>query len=440
LPRLFWKLFFALWLSIMGFAVIMAMVNSHLHQRNIPEEPTARFNRDIDLLAGRLSDSLQQGPQAARRTLRKLPRQVRNHVYLFDEKGKDLMGRERVTERLRSREVQHSSRELYDAQNKVYRLVVLRRPPPGTLLEPGIRGMAWRLAIAAIVSALVSFLIARYLTAPMVHLGVASGRLARGDLSTRVGRPLTDRKDEFGGLANDFDEMASRLQELQRASRRLLRDVSHELRSPLARLRVALEIARNRESAAVAGELDRIELESERLETLVDEVLDLLRESSEVTPLKLELFDLVELLTDLQSVVNYEVPENLPGVLLETSRPLEIRADRELLWRAIENLLRNALIHTADKTGVELRAQAGENGTTLDIYVRDSGPGVPSGQLENIFQPFYRVQEARDRKSGGHGLGLAIAQAAIRRHGGFIEARNRESGGLEIHISLPVGG
>jgi two-component system sensor histidine kinase CpxA len=438
-PRLFWKLFFALWLSIMGFAVIMATVNNQLAQRNVPEEPAARFNRDIDLLVEKLSRGLQQGPQVARRILRSLPRQVRNRTYLFDENGQELMGRERARERLKPRQGQHMSRELFDAKNNVYRLVVLRRPPPGALLEPGGRGIAWRLLIAAIVSALVSFIIARYLAAPMVQLGIASRRLASGDLSTRIGPPLSNRKDEFGNLAGDFDEMASRLQDLQNANRRLLRDVSHELRSPLARLRVALEIARNRDSAAVAGELDRIELEGDRRETLVDEVLNLLRESSEATPLKLEDFDLVELLTDLQGAVNYEVSENALGVSLDASGPQLIRADRELLWRAFENLLRNALIHSQDSAGVEIESVLEQKDHQLNIFIRDTGPGIPPQHLDKIFQPFYRVQEARDRKSGGHGLGLAIAHAAIRRHGGTIEARNRDEGGLEMHISLPLG-
>lgn len=439
MPRIFWKLFFALWLSIMGFAVIMSWVNSQLSQVDVPEEPAARFSRDIGALERRLSSALKEGgPQAARRVLRGLPRQFTNHVFLFDENGKELLGREQIRERMRPRMGQAERRELTDNRNRTYQLLVLRRPPPGALLEPGRRGIALRLLIAAFVSALVSFLIARYLAAPMINLGAASRRLAEGDMSTRVGLPLTARKDEFGKLANDFDEMASRLQQFQKANRRLLRDVSHELRSPLSRLRVALEIARNRDSSAVTGELDRIELESERLEILVDEVLDLLRESSEASPMKKEDFDLAELLNDLAEVVRYEVPEELPGLKLKAQGPMPVRADRELLWRAFENLVRNALIHTDEDAGVELEANRAADGRSLEIYVRDNGPGVPPQHLEHIFTPFYRVQDARDRDSGGHGLGLAIARAAIKRHSGTIEARNRDSGGLEIRVSLPV--
>ena len=439
MPRLFWKLFFALWLSIMGFAVIMAWVNNSLARPSIPEEPAARFSRDIDMLDKRLSTALQnQGPQAARRILRGLPSRMRNHIYLFDENGKELMGRDQMAERLRSRNIQKTRRELVDGQNRAYQLIVLRRPPRGALLEPGMRGIALRLLIAAFISALLSFMIARYLAAPLIRLGAASRRLAAGDMSTRIGPPLAERKDEFGALAADFDEMATRLQDLQRANHRLLRDVSHELRSPLARLRVALEIARNRDSEPVAGELDRIELESERLEMLVDEVLALLRETSETSPLRREKFDLVELLADLQDVVKYEVAEDAPGIQLNTGGPLPINADRELLWRAFENLVRNALIHTHNGTGVEITARLAKNKSRIEVYVRDTGPGIPTQHLDKIFQPFYRVQEARDRNSGGHGLGLAIAEAAIKRHGGTIKAQNRETGGLEIQVSLPA--
>jgi len=303
-------------------------------------------------------------------------------------------------------------------------------------MEPGLRGLSVRLLLAALVSALVSAVLARYLSRPLEQLGQASRRLASGDLSTRVGPPLQGRADEFGALARDLDEMAARLQELQSANQQLLRDVSHELRSPLARLRVALEIARNRDAGTVRSELDRIELESERLETLVDEVLDLLRESSQASPMNLECFDLGELLTDLGSVVNYEVPEHSPGIGVDVTDPLPVEGDRELLWRAIENLLRNALLHTDASRGVELRAWRDGSGVTF-ITVADRGPGVPAAQLERIFEPFYRVQEARDRQSGGHGLGLAIAAAAVRRHRGSITARNREGGGLEFVVALP---
>jgi two-component system sensor histidine kinase CpxA len=438
MPRLFWKLFLALWLSIMGFAVVMAWVNATLAGPAQPEVQAAAFERRVSQLEKELSAALQKEDRTLARTiLRRLPRQLHNHVFLFDENGKELLGRDAARERLRARDGKYARKRLTGRNGEVYVMLVLKRLPTRAILEPGHRGVFLRLLFAALLSAVVSFFLARYLAKPLEHLGSASRRLAAGDLSVRIGAPLEGRRDEFGSLAADFDEMAARLQDLQTANRRLLRDVSHELRSPLARLRVALEIARNRDQDAVSGELDRIELESERLEILVDEVLDLLRESSESSPLHTELFDLCELLSDIQGVVNYEAPDGTPGVILEAQGPIRIEADRELLWRAVENLIRNALIHTDASAGVLLAAAQDAGTGNVDIVVGDRGPGLPAQHLKKIFEPFYRAQEARDRNSGGHGLGLAIAAAAVRRHHGTIAAVNREGGGLEIRIGLP---
>jgi two-component system sensor histidine kinase CpxA len=250
-----------------------------------------------------------------------------------------------------------------------------------------------------------------------------------------VGHILPERNDEIGLLATDFDAMASRLQAMQQANQRLLQDVSHELRSPLARLTVALEIARKKGAPNVESELDRIELESERLGALVNDVLGLLRESSETVPKVDEAFDLGILLNDLVDVVNYEVPEGKPGIAWKPVEPFPYHGDRELLWRAMENLLRNALRHTDPDNGVILSLERGRKQVHLDV--RDFGPGLPGGELEKIFEPFYRVQESRDRGSGGHGLGLSIAANAVRRHGGRIGARNADDGGLIVRISLP---
>jgi two-component system sensor histidine kinase CpxA len=227
------------------------------------------------------------------------------------------------------------------------------------------------------------------------------------------------------------------LQELQQANQRLLRDVSHELRSPLARLRVALEIARNKDKNLVVEELNRIELESQRLEHLVDEVLSLLRESSGPQELKTTRFDLAELLEDLVETVNYEISEGCEQIELDLTPPLSLDADRELLWRVFENLLRNALIHSGDAGGIRVFAKP-VSGQEIHVHVVDSGPGISPAQIDRIFEPFYRVDEARNRNSGGHGLGLAIAASAVRRHRGRISASNQEAGGLEVLVVLPI--
>jgi two-component system sensor histidine kinase CpxA len=439
MPRLFWKLFFAMWLSIMAFAVVVSWINQTVILQNAVEEPGRAFDVNLNRFRVKLARDLEEGGEdRVRRTLKGLPRGLRNHVFVLDPDGRELLGRDRSLAKQKKGRSKVSIRKMEDANGRVYTLASASRPPPRTLLAPGPQGVGMRLAVAAVISALVSLLLARYLAAPLGQLSRASRRLATGDLTVRVGGLLDQRKDEFGQLAQDMDEMARRLQISQQANQRLLRDVSHELRSPLARLRVALEIARNKDQRLVAEELNRIELESERLEQLVDEVLNLLRESTGSMELRLSDFDLVELLEDLVDTVNYETSDDRQAVELRAQGPLRLKADRELLWRVFENLLRNAMLHSGDAVGIEISAgQAGVN--EIRVEVLDSGPGISEAHIDRIFEPFYRVDEARNRKSGGHGLGLAIAASAVRRHGGSIKASNRPHGGLEVAVVLTAG-
>jgi two-component system sensor histidine kinase CpxA len=437
MPRMFWKLFLALWLSIMAFAVVVSWINETVIIRNAIESSEGGFRENLDRFNDRLARDLKEGGERrAKRTLQGLPRNLRNHIYVFDARGSELLGRERVFNKQKQGRINIGTRKLRDPEGSVYTLVSTGRRPPRALLAPGPQGVWLRLGVAAVVSALVSLLLARYLAGPLGYLSRASHRLATGDLSVRVGAPLNQRKDEFGQLALDMDEMAARLQVSQQANQRLLRDVSHELRSPLARLRVALEIARNKDQSLVVDELNRIELESERLENLVDEVLSLLRESSAPQELRVLRFDLAELLEDLVQTVNYEISDGRQEIELQMQEPLMLEADRELLWRVFENLLRNALIHSGDEGAIRISASQ-KSAREIQVIVQDSGPGIAQAHIKRIFEPFYRVDEARNRGSGGHGLGLAIAASAVRRHGGRISASNRKGGGLEVLVALP---
>lgn len=442
MPRLFWKLFLALWLSIMAFAVVVSWINQSVILQNAIEGPGLGFDHNQQRFTDRLErDMTEGGEQRVKRTMRNLPRGMRNHIFIVDEDGVELLGRELELKKLRQSRIRVSRKQFEAANNKTYTLISSGRKPPPGLLQPGPRGVGMRLLVAAVISALVSLLMARYLAAPLGQLSKASRQLATGDLSVRVGASLAERKDEFGQLALDMDEMAARLQASQQANRRLLRDVSHELRSPLARLRVALEIARNKDQNQVVEELNRIELESVRLEKLVNEVLNLLRETSAPQDLNVQRFDLAELLQDLVETVNYEIGDDGDQIELDAQAPLEIEADRELLWRVFENLIRNALIHGGKNGPVKVMAEFTPD-QEIVINVKDSGPGIAAHHLDRIFEPFYRVDEARARSSAGqstgHGLGLAIAASAIRRHGGTITATNRGNGGLNLQVTLTI--
>jgi len=426
-----------MWLSIVGFSATIGWLNDKLAREQWAEEPANTFTRGMFRINQRAMRAIEMDDRKGLRDeLLGIPRMSRSHIYVLDFDNHEVLGRDVALQQLKDRRTVMEIRAHEDSQGRSYTVYTVKRAPPSTILAPGPAGTALRLAAAAILSAMISFFLARSLSVPLEQLSAASRRIAAGDLKTRVGHSLPERKDEIGRLATDFDAMASRLQAMQQANQRLLQDVSHELRSPLARLTVALEIARKKGAPNVESELDRIELESERLGALVNDVLGLLRESSETVPKVDEEFDLNVLLNDLVDVVNYEVPEGKPGITWKPVQPFPYRGDRELLWRAMENLLRNALRHTDPDNGVILKLERERK--QVHLSVRDFGPGLPEGELQKIFEPFYRVQESRDRGSGGHGLGLSIAANAVRRHGGRIAARNANDGGLIVQVSLPL--
>jgi two-component system sensor histidine kinase CpxA len=436
---LFWKLFLTMWLSIVGFSAAIGWLNDTLARKQWAEQPQESFERGLYRISQRARQALaDEGRKGLRDELLNIPRMTRSHIYIVDENNREVLGRDEAFEALVEQGAGMESELVTGARGEPFTVYTVNRTPPRPILAPGPEGTALRLGAAAVISALISFFLARSLATPLDHMRRASREIAAGELSTRVGQKIGRRKDEIGQLAADFDEMAERLQAMQTANQRLLQDVSHELRSPLARLSVALEIARKKGAEHIGSEIDRIGLESERLETLVNDVLGLLRESSETVRKLDEEMDLTELLSDLVGVVNYEVPEGKPGIAWQPEGPIAFLGDREMLWRATENLLRNALRHTDPDRGVELGLDASRRKSRITLSVRDFGPGVPEKELEKIFEPFYRVQESRDRGSGGHGLGLSIAATAVRRHGGEITACNAPDGGLVVKINLPL--
>jgi two-component system sensor histidine kinase CpxA len=302
-------------------------------------------------------------------------------------------------------------------------------------------GLALRVAVVLATGGLVCYLLARYLTSPVFAIRSAARRLAQGNLRTRVAPTVGRRTDELADLARDFDLMAERLQEMVESQRRLLGDISHELRSPLSRLNVAAALARKSAGEAATTHLDRIQLETDRMNQLIGQLLTLARLESRASELPKDPVPLDELLAGVVADADFEAGGRKRAVRVVETAPCQIRGSADLLRSAIENVARNAIRHTPEESDVEvsLRCSGSGAGREAIIEIRDHGPGVPSQDLENIFRPFFRVDAARDRQSGGTGLGLAIAARAITLHDGKISAHNAPGGGLLVEIRLPVG-
>ena len=301
-------------------------------------------------------------------------------------------------------------------------------------IVPRVRVGSWFLlpehAFVMAAGVLLCYWLALYLTSPVRKLEKAVERFGRGDLSARVG---SNRRDELGQLARTFDRMAERLQTLLTAERRLLLDISHELRSPLARLGVAVELARSGDDANAA--LNRIQKESDRLNALVGQLLQVTRAEGDPASLRRDPLRLDELVQQLVDDSSIEAAAHGCDLKYEKREPVTVAGDPELLRRAVENVIRNAIRYAPRETAVEV-SLARNNGKAV-VGVRDQGSGVPEEALPRLFDAFYRVEGDRDRASGGTGLGLSIARRAIELHKGSIRARNAQPG-LEVEMELPV--
>lgn len=374
------------------------------------------------------------GPERLKAQLRKLDSYLPGEHLLTDAKGRDL-----VTGADRSALLQRGHRgpgppRLPDGRLILipprrgaghYRFISIVPPwfdPPNILPYYG--------AIVLVIAGMGAML-AFHLAGPLRRLRLIVDRFGRGDLTARVG---SSRRDEIGELSRAFDEMAGRIETLLAAERRLLQDVSHELRSPLARLEVAVELAATADNPGPS--LGRIRRDIARLSVLVNELLQLTRAEGDRAALQLEPIQLDDLLRGLVDDCALEAQAKCCRLELDMNEACTVPGEWELLHRAIENVVRNAIRHapvgTAVCVGLELR------GDVAVVTVRDRGPGVPEEHLAAIFQPFFRVEGHRSRASGGVGLGLAIARRSIELHQGRIAAQRAEPG-LQVTIELPQG-
>jgi two-component system sensor histidine kinase CpxA len=451
---LFLRIFLWFWVTMVVVAVAL-VVTSPFFTRSRPG--VERWHQDGEAWVQRRLDSAARmvtgdGLDAAD-VPRPRPRGGRggpSKIFVFKPDGSDARTQDAPkTARVLARQAAIEGREVSERRGGVYAvarpvvdpdgrpLVVVasvdRPPRPIDLLEPAA---LWpRLAVLALVVGAVSFALARYLARPFGALRETTRRLGVGDLSARVGGRAVHRRDEIGALARDFDAMAERLEGLVSSQRRLLRDVSHELRSPLARLRVALELARDRAGAAADEPLDRIEHEAARLDELIGQLLLLERLEAGQTGAEAVAFDLGQLLGEVVDDASFEAAPLGREVLVESGSSARSSGYPSLIRSALDNVIRNAIRHTPQGSSVEVTLAANDRG--VSVAVRDHGPGVPDEHLETLFEPFSRVADARERATGGAGLGLAITRRAVEIHGGSVVARNHPEGGLEVVIHLP---
>lgn len=374
-------------------------------------------------------------------------------IILFDEEGRPLTHKhvprrmQHMTQRaLQSGEVVYpmmgqrnwlaSPIQNPAGKNYIVALGLPNQPPAEHIFKGLTHGfLGWRLLILLLVTAAACFWLARSLTSPIRQLRQATRQFASGDLSTRIGNQISG-KNEISGLAGDFDEMAGKIEVLVGGQKRLLRDISHELRSPLARLGVALELARQNGSAESQQKaFARIGLEAERMNEMIGQLLSLTQLENGITERPRTEFNLATLLVRLVQDADFEAKNCNKKVSFSGPETALIYGDEELLARAVENVVRNGIRYTADGTQVKVELNSVADG--IQIRISDQGPGVPADSLTKLFEPFYRVADARDRQSGGTGIGLTIAEQAVRLHGGKICAVNCSTGGLTVEICLP---
>lgn len=312
-------------------------------------------------------------------------------------------------------------------------------PPPrrGPFSPPfawWVRAML--LGVALAVSGLVSYLLARSVSTPVRRLQAAAHTLSAGDLDARAGAEVTTRKDELGALGREFDSMAERLGSLIAARQRLLRDISHELRSPLARMEMAIGLARQ-DPGGTAAQLDRVERESERLDQLIGHILEYARLERDPSTLRFEDFDVAELVRQIVHDAEFESQSPPDRLRVASDDTVTMRGDPSVLHSAIDNVVRNALLHGDREQPIEVTLS--NDADAVRIAVRDHGPGVREEDLPHLFEPFYRAgaKDSNHVSTEGTGIGLAITERAAALHGGEVTARNAEGGGLIVTITLP---
>jgi two-component system OmpR family sensor kinase len=447
--RLFWKFLFSYWAALAASVLAVSaagwVVSLTSGSKDLPVEVGPRAEFILNLSASTLRHG---GERALRDTMDEWQRHANVFLYAVDDQGRELMGRPLPDDLLaRSRQLRAGDPEaqgarrvrLPDGRSYVLFIPLAQRSLLERVLFPGRLPWEWLPLVTAVTASLCfGAVLAWYVSRPIRHLRGAFASLADGRLETRVGPLMGRRRDDVADLGRDFDRMAQRLSTLIGAQRRLLHDVSHELRSPLARLQASIGLARQ-SPARVEASLERIEREAVRVDDLVGELLTLSRLEAGVEEGPFgnrEEVDLVDLVAEIAGDAHFEAQASQRAVAFSGDGEVLADVRPEMLHRAFENVVRNAIKYTCEGSTVEVQASVTPARDRFVVSVADRGPGVPEGELGAIFEPFYRSAAARP--AAGFGLGLAIARRAVEAHGGTVRARNRDGGGLLVEIALPL--
>jgi len=459
LRTLFFKIFFGFWVVVV--LVGTSLETSSLLANYFEVRWQAVLHSIMPMEAEKSARVYEQsGKQALEDYLDDLQKQKSVRFYFFDEDGNSLLDRgapELIVKLAKSRDQLNRTAEqnlslVNPRQGIALRLVpgpsgrkyTLAFQQSPTLIMPVSAAVGThpylRLLVVALLGAGLCFLLAHHITRPVTRLRAATREIAAGKLNTRVEPSVRRRHDEIGTLGQDFDQMAEQIEALVSAQRELLGDVSHELRSPLARMIVALGLLKNASGDEAAEYINRISNEAERLDKMIGQLLTLTRIESGANLSRRETFDLTNLVQEVAADGDFEARAHQREVKVLKADSCAMSGFPEMLRSAIENVVRNAIRYTPEGSAVEMTLeQSRSNGRDeARFQIRDHGPGVPKIMLANIFLPFQRVPETNGANSQGAGLGLAIAERVVKLHHGTIRAFNAPDGGLVVEFVMPV--
>jgi two-component system sensor histidine kinase CpxA len=445
--RLFWKIFIPFWVLQ---TCIMFFMAYQVHSSFGPEHPwwVQPERRAMPVLArSAIWRYSTRGRDALHEQLQSIKLDQRSEYWLFDDKLNELSGmtlpeyaREAIGKALerggiaRSHYATFLAERATDAKGNNFVFAGEFLVPPVLHSFPG--SFIFAILLSTCLTSLLCAGLAQYITRPIVRLRDAAHAISGGNLAARAGLMGSSRQDEIADLVRDFDTMAAEIEDLVRSNKRMLMGVSHDLRSPMARIRVALSLASTGPEAEREEMLRRIEIELLRLNGMIEQVLTVARLESGQFKAPTATLSLRSVLEEAVEDGRFEASQSQVEIVFDEQGPdPHVVGDANMLRSTVENLLRNAIFYAGEKGTVTVTLAA--TGVTATISVQDNGPGVPEDALDKLFDPFYRVDDARNTNTGGSGLGLSIVSGAVKFHNGTVRARNLQPHGLEVLIELP---